>query len=377
MRLVMAAHSAPRWHGDVAGSFLVRLAEALVQRGHTLAMVAPADRGRAGRITVDGVEVLQVRYASPQREDLAYTGDMARSARSPSGAWAFLRLVRALRAGVRAEARRIDAQLVHAFWWVPGGWAATGTGLPSVVSLMGTDVAMMRLLPARILAHRVLTRASRVTALSTFLADEARRLARLGDLAIDRVPVPADTTRFGSAAAAGGGGIAYLGRLSPQKRVDLLLEAVHAARIAVPLTIIGDGPDRARLERRVAELGLGNVRFLGAVPDAEVPPIVSAADVVAFPAQREGLGLAAAEALMLGVPVVATSDGGGVLDLVRDGAGAAVAEATPSAFGAALQRCLADAAMRPAAAAAGERLREELSPRGVAARFERVYEAIT
>ena len=377
MRLVMVAHSFPRWHGDVAGSFLVRLAEVLVQRGHTVTVVAPADRGKAGRVTVDGIEVLQVRYAAPQREDLAYTGDMARSARSPSGAWAFLRLVRALRSGVRDEARRIYAQLVHAFWWVPGGWAAVGTGLPSLVSLMGTDVAMMRQLPARVLAHRVLTRASRVSAISTFLADEARRLARLGDMAIDRVPVPADTSRFGRAAAAGGGGIVYLGRLSPQKRVDLLLEAVHAARIAVPVTILGDGPARAGLERRSAELGLGNVRFLGTVPDAEVPSIVSAADVAAFPAQREGLGLVAAEALMLGVPVVATTDGGGVLDLVRDGAGAAIAAPDPAAFGAALQRCLADATMRPAAAKAGERLREELSPGGVAERFEPLYGAIT
>jgi glycosyltransferase involved in cell wall biosynthesis len=379
MRVVMVAHSFPRWRGDVAGSFLLRLADALIARGHVVAVVAPSDGGRGGRLALGAVEVLQVRYAAPARENLAYTGDMARAAATPSGAWAFVRLVRALRAGARETARRMDAQIVHAFWWVPGAWAAVGLPLPAVVSLMGTDVAMMRSPPARLLARRVLRRAARVTALSTFLAGEARRLTGLGALPIERVPVPADTGRFegpGAAPAAARAGVVYLGRLTAQKRVDLLLDAVHAARLDAPVTIVGDGPARADLERRADALGLSNVRFLGAVPDEEVPGLIRSARVAAFPSRNEGLGLAAAEALMLGTPVVAATDGGGVLDLVRDGEGGVIAAPTPEAVGAALARCLADPAMTSAAAAAGARLRAELSPDGVARRFEEVYDGL-
>ncbi len=373
MRLVIVAHAFPRWPGDVAGSFLGRLAEALVRRGHTVSVVAPADRGRAERQTVDGVELVQVRYAAPEREDLAYTGDMARKARSPSGAWAFRGLVRALAAGVREEARRIAADLVHAFWWVPGGWAATRVAaVPAVVSLMGTDVAMMRPLPARLLARRVLGRAARVTALSTFLADQARQLLRLDRLEITRVPVPVDVRRF-AGRRTGGGGVVYLGRLSHQKRVDLLLDAVARAGIRAPVVIIGDGPARSELARQAQTLGLGNVEFRGALPNEEVPPLVAGADVAAFLSRAEGLGLAAAEALMLGVPVVATSDGGGVLDLVRDGAGACVVAPTAEAVGAALLRCLGDSSLRVAAIGAGDRLRADLAPDAVAGQFERVY----
>jgi glycosyltransferase involved in cell wall biosynthesis len=374
VRLVIVAHAFPRHAGDVAGSFLGRLAEALVARGHTLAVVAPADRGTAGRFRLGRVDVLQVRYAAPEQEDLAYTGDMARRSRTPSGAWAFLRLVRALRAGARSEARRIGAQLVHAFWWVPGGWAAYVPPLPTVVSLMGTDVTMMGGLAGRLLARRVLARASRVTALSTFLAEETRRLLGRPSLEIERVPVPTDVQRFGRSGASGGKGIVYLGRLSPQKRVDLLLDAVHAAGLRASVTIVGDGPARGDLEARTRALSLDNVRFLGTVPDADVPGLVGAADVAAFPSQREGLGLAAAEALMLGVPVVATSDGGGVLDLLRDGEGSCVAAPTARAFGDALRRCLADPAMRAAAARAGDVLRGQLSPDAVARQFEGVYQ---
>jgi glycosyltransferase involved in cell wall biosynthesis len=374
VRLVIVAHSFPRWPGDVAGSFLARLAEALVARGHTVAVVAPADHGQAGRETVRGVEITRVRYAAAAREDLAYVGDMARRARSPSGALAFLGMVRALAAGVRDAVGRIEADLAHAFWWVPGGWAASGAPVPVVLSLMGTDVTLMRPRPARLLARRVLRRAAGVTALSTFLASEARRIARLPGLAIDRVPVPVDIGRF-AGRSDGGGGVVYLGRLSEQKRVDLLLDAVHAAGVRAPVSIIGDGPARGELEARARTLGLDNVRFLGALPDDAVPSLVAAADVAAFPSRNEGLGLAAAEALLLGVPVVATTDGGGVLDLVTDGAGARIVSPDARAFGAALLGALSDRDLRKGAVLAGDRLRTELAPDAVARRFEQVYEA--
>lgn len=377
MRFVVIAHSFPRWPGDIAGSFLSRLTDAFVQRGHTVSVVAPADRGQAGRLTIGVTDVLQVRYASARQETLAYTGDMARSARSPAGALAFLSLVRALRRGAREEARRINAQVVHAFWWVPGGWSATGTGLPTVVSLMGTDVAMMRSFPGRFLGRRVIGRTTRVTALSTFLADEARRLLDRPSLRIDRIPVPVDTSRFQHPAGGTGDGIVYLGRLSAQKRVHLLLEALHARGIRAPVSIIGDGPARGDLERQAGALGLSNVRFLGLLPDGDVPGVLRSAGVAAFLAQREGLGLAAAEAMMLGTPVVATTDGGGVLDLLRDGEGACVVPPTAEAVGAALERCLKDPAMRGRAVTAGERLRHELSPAGVAEQFEKVYAEMT
>lgn len=369
----MLAHSFPRYAGDVAGSFLGRLAEAQVSRGHTVSVVVPADQGRAERYHIGGAEVVPVRYASPEREDLAYGGDMATRAGGLSGKWTFWRLVRAMREGARHEAERIGAQLVHAFWWVPGGWSAVGTGLPAIITLMGTDVAMMRSAAGRLLARRVLSRAAEVSSLTTFLADEARRLLGMPGLAIDRVPVPVDVGRFAVPAAARGEGIVYLGRLSGQKRVDLLLRAVHAAGLTVPVTIVGDGPERATLEALTRSLGLTTVSFLGTIPDADVPPAIRGAAVAAFPSEREGLGLAAAEALMLGTPVVATTDGGGVLDLVRDGEGAAVAAHTPEAFGAALRQCLERPGIREAAARAGDRLRAELSPDAVAAQFDNVY----
>src|SRR2546426_6931235 len=179
------------------------------------------------------------------------------------------------------------------------------------------------------LARRVLRGAAAVTAVSSYLAGRAAHVAGLDQARILVQPMPLDTrafTRSSRGGGGGGGGIVTVGRLSAQKRIPLLLEAVAELRATgrgLPLTIVGDGPERSALERRVAELGVaGLVRFRGEVPPARIPDVLGDADVFAFPAIGEGLGLAAAEALMLGVPIVATRDGGGITDIVpSNGAG--------------------------------------------------------
>jgi teichuronic acid biosynthesis glycosyltransferase TuaC len=112
-------------------------------------------------------------------------------------------------------------------------------------------------------------------------------------------------------------------RLTPQKRVQLALEAIACLvglGRALPLTVIGDGPERPALEAAAARLGIGGlVRFVGAVEPTRVPEFLARADIMLFPAIGEGFGLAAAEALMVGVPVVGCWDGGGVLDVVPQG----------------------------------------------------------
>jgi len=116
--------------------------------------------------------------------------------------------------------------------------------------------------------------------------------------------------------------IAYLGRLEPYKRVDVLLRA--AARLvprhpALELVVIGRGQERERLERLAAELGLAErTRFAGFVSDDERDALLGASRVCVCPSAKEGWGITVIEANALGVPVVA-SDAPGLRDAVRDG----------------------------------------------------------
>jgi len=271
--------------------------------------------------------------------------------------------------------QRLD--VVHAHWWIPAGLSAWLAGRPYVVTLHGSDVALLeRSRPARLVARRVLHRAARVTAVSSYLAERAARAVRLAPGRILVQPMPLDTRAF-TRTSRGGGGIVTVGRLTSQKRIHLLLEALVELRArgrTLTLTIIGDGPTRPALEWRVAELGIaGQVRFLGEVPPERVANAVGDADVFVFPAVGEGLGLVAAEALLLGVPVVAARDGGGVTDIVPEtGAGRLV---SPDAreIARAIEQLASDPESRRLAAAAGVALRRRFEPAVVAERFEALY----
>ena len=135
-----------------------------------------------------------------------------------------------------------------------------------------------------------------------------------------------------------------VGGIEPRKGSLDLLEAhalLRAARPDVRLVIAGgetlfDYRDyRERWERRAAELGTEPV-VLGPVPDGELPPLVAAADVFAFPSVREGFGLAAMEALAAGVPLVVRD-----LPVLREVFGAAARfAASPPEFAAAFGTAL-------------------------------------
>jgi glycosyltransferase involved in cell wall biosynthesis len=133
-----------------------------------------------------------------------------------------------------------------------------------------------------------------------------------------------------------------VGHLVPQKRVGLIIEA--AARVPTTLLrVIGEGPDRGRLEARARDLRVADrVSFLGRLDRADVLRELGAADVLVMASEHEGLPHAAIEALTSGTPVVALAVGG-LPELVTDGANGILVDAgTPSALGEALARMASD-----------------------------------
>jgi glycosyltransferase involved in cell wall biosynthesis len=113
----------------------------------------------------------------------------------------------------------------------------------------------------------------------------------------------------------------FVGRLSAEKGVAGLLEALSLmpSETNCTLTIVGDGPLRADLERQCVALGLRHrVAFLGRLPETETLAEIARSEVLVLPSFMEGLPIVLMEALALGVPVVA-SRVAGVPELVADG----------------------------------------------------------
>ena len=95
-----------------------------------------------------------------------------------------------------------------------------------------------------------------------------------------------------------------VGRVERYKNVELIIRAFTALRTEAALVVVGDGPDRPRVERLAA--GAGRVRFTGRVSDAELEALLAAADVVTSASDHEAFGIAVADGLTAGARVVAS-----------------------------------------------------------------------
>lgn len=135
----------------------------------------------------------------------------------------------------------------------------------------------------------------------------------------------------------------WVGRLDPVKGLDVLIRALagHVDDSRAHVVLVGDGPIRGQLERLATGTGVEErVHFVGRRDD--VPSLLAAADVFAFPSQTEGLPNALLEAMASRCAIV-TTDAAGCRDLIEDSrTGLVVPFGDAGALGGALSRLLAD-----------------------------------
>jgi glycosyltransferase involved in cell wall biosynthesis len=306
VKVVVLTTSWPRSELEFAGRFVADAVERLRERGVEVDVVAPGSYDDHG---------------------LAYGAGMGANLRrrpwaGPPMLWSMLR-------SARRAARGAD--LVHAHWLLTAA-VARFAGRPFVVTLHGSgsagrfsDVELARRRPR--LVRALLGSARAVICVSETVAAAVREAGVPGVVVIpngvripDEVAPPVEPAE-----------VLYVGRLSPEKNLDTLVEAVGDLN----LVVAGDGPLRDLVPQA-----------LGAVPHAEVERLLERASVLVAPCEREGFGLAAAEAMAFGRPVVAAA-GGALLELVADGeTGILVPPRNAEALRAGVLRLLGDSELR-------------------------------
>lgn len=169
--------------------------------------------------------------------------------------------------------------------------------------------------------------------------------------------------------------VVFTGRLHPQKNLDLLLEIWPrvTARTSAQLVLVGDGPDRDRLNRRVNELGIADrVHFTGPVSDPA--DWLCAADVFVLPSVAEGMSNSLLEAMATALPCLASAIGGNT-DLLTDGeTGLLIPPGDREAWTSALLRVLDDPGFaRTLGTAARRRIETEFALTIVVDRYISLY----
>jgi glycosyltransferase involved in cell wall biosynthesis len=289
-----------------------------------------------------------------------------RSAVRPSGVPVTYRSIRTRfgrgRIGLLASSVRYDralaaylrsapsVSLIHAHFGIPDAIVAyrqaEKAGLPLVVTLHGDDA--FKVLPrrdpiGRAMRHAV-AGARAVICVSSAMSDAVRLVMPRVDPVV--IPNGFDDSLFMLSDKPRDLGLLFVGMFVPVKNLDVLLRAYASVhdRVAMPLTLAGDGPLRAALESQARELGVaGSVRFVGAQSREEVAALMGRAAALVLPSRSEGWPLVIAESLGCGTPVVA-SRVGGIPEIVASDAGGILV--TPGDVGA-LAEGLVEVVRRP------------------------------
>jgi glycosyltransferase involved in cell wall biosynthesis len=326
--VVVLTTSYPRDADDVAGHFVRDAVEHARAAGVEIEVVSPA-----------GFRHFGIAYGH---------GVVGNLRRRPWLAFALPLFLGSFVRAARGAAR--DADLVHAHW-LPAGLVARLTGKPYLVQLWGTDVELARRVPW--LARPILRRARGVVCTSNALAEAGRKLGArtitVLPAAVELPPEPGPSQEPPH--------VLFVARLSAEKGIEDFLGATDG----LPRVIVGAGP-------------VPVPEAVGFVPPAQVGPYYGRAAVVCVPSRREGVGMAAREAMAHGRAVVATAVGG-LPDAIRDGeTGLLVPPRDPAALREAIERLLGDADLRKRlGAAARAHAESELSWPAATAALVAVY----
>ena len=220
------------------------------------------------------------------------------------------------------------AALIHANWSVSGALAGIAGSVlekPVITTLRGSDVALaMRSRLFRALLKLCVHLSACVVTVSEAMAASVKKIMPdqtakvvtipngVSEEFLDIAPRPERTDSPLQ--------LVTIGNLTANKSISTLIEAVHCLRdkADLQLRVIGDGPERARLEARIQQLGLReHVSFEGTLPPDEIPEALAGTDVLILASQSEGRPNVVLEAMAAGRAVIA-SNIEGTRELITD-----------------------------------------------------------
>ena len=292
-----------------------------------------------------------------------------------------------LRAARRLIAEGLVIDLIDAHYFYPDGiaavWLARRLGVPVVVTARGSDVTHFpNFAWPRHLLRRAIARADGLIAVSEALkavlvglgapAGRVEVLRNGVDAALFR---PVDRQAARQALGLTRPTLLSVGHLIERKGHD---RAIGAMRLLAghELLIVGEGPERARLEAQIVSSGLADrVRLLGARPHAELPAIYGAADALVLASSREGWANVLLEAMACGTPVVASPIPGNPEVVREPEAGVIAPENTADGIAIAVRTLFASRPDRNATRAYAERFGWQATSDGQLRLFRRMLAA--
>ncbi len=320
MKICIVTSSFPRFPGDYGGFFVYDQALALSKK-HEVHVIY-LDNLRRKQIYTDPIirhPILSPfkSYPLAQVKPWEFPG-------VPVLLWALAQKLKYVK-------RRYKIDLFYPFWTIPCGYicALVCGSTPVLLGIMGSDLKVFgKTTFTRPFISRAVKRANKILAVSEDLKEETIGLG--GNAAdIEVIPTGVDISVFKpmdkkelrlNLGLPDGFVWVFSGSLFKLKRVDWIirLSAKLQKEFNFHVLLLGDGPERKRLEELALSLNVTNIIFKGRVPREEVPLYLAASNVLLLLSETEGLPNCIEEAMASGLPVIAAKIGG-IPDIVKDG----------------------------------------------------------
>ncbi len=333
-KILVLTSTFPRWENDTEPPFVFELCKQLTKE-FEVHVLAPHFKGSLDNETIQGVQVRRFHYYFEAFEKLCYQGGVLANLNEqplrylllPS--FLFFQLFAA-----QSLIRQKNITIIHAHWIIPQGLIAYSLKLISrkpikvLCTSHGGDLFSLKGKFAQILKKKVLLSTDSITVVNSLMKKEVLHLCAPSKPKVAIIPMGVDLQLF----FPGDGkqrpfSLVFVGRLVKKKGLSYLINALPKIVKLFPktiLTIIGDGPLKKNLENLVQEKRLGNnVRFLGSIPNSELPQYYQQHQIAVFPfivadnGDREGLPVVVSEAIACGCCVI-TTDLPGFEDMIND-----------------------------------------------------------
>ncbi len=331
MKITFLTTSFPRFKDDYSGVFIFELAKSLIDKGVYIRVICPNDDRSREREFMDGVEVIRFDYFIKGWQKLAYGGGgILENLKKKRLLYSLIPFF--IASFLRSTLKHAkDSDIIHAHWYPSGVVAMISRytlSIPSVLTIRGSDLKLIKSRVFRKLNRTVLRRVDGIITVSESLRDE------LFSMGLDRsniVFIPngikmenMDDTgaNFFNSKRSESSIILFAGSLRKIKGLDTLLHAFQMAlreKGDLILVIVGEGPEFQRLNRMAEELGIKErVHFTGALTPREVREWMKKASLFVLPSTMEGRPNVVLEAMAEGLPVIG-SDIPGIREIIGDG----------------------------------------------------------
>jgi glycosyltransferase involved in cell wall biosynthesis len=365
IKILILTHNYIRFRGDHAGLFVHILSEGLQKCGHKVFILAPHQNQLRTKEILDEIEIHRFRYALPQMERLAYTGNMHELvAKSWVNKFLFISFLFSFVFGACGLVFKKKVDVICAQWWIPGGLIGYLVSLltrkPLIITAHGTDIRILE--KSKIfsnLASLVFKRAKYITTVSSFLKRNLTSRTKLDAEKVKVIPMPTTPGRFSPSPLPKGKKkkILCVARFTQQKGLEFFIRACEILKdkgIDFEAQIVGEGPLKDLLQEEINGSNLGkDVSLVKIMPQEKLNQFYAESYLCVLPSIDEGFGLVLVEAQLCKRPVIGTKSGG-IPDIIVDGmTGLLVPPKDHLSLASAMERILTDEKLAENLAEAG------------------------